>query len=396
MNRPARQSSQPFISDTALVVDGINALAAELAPELLPNGHRKGNRWMFSGIADTGASASAWVNLSGSRIGHWVDMGNAAAGEDKGDMLDLIRLKLGLSAGDAFKEAKRRLGMPVGGPIVPMSQAEKQRRAAEAQARAEAREREEASERERKAKRAKFLWVGAQPIAGTPASRYLRGRGLLPGKAGLFPRSYRFAPEAFHGELKEKLPALVMCIVTAEGQHIGTHRVFLSQDDAGRWGKLRRTYRARNKAGEWCDMPATAKMVLGNFWGGFIPVNKGKSDKSMRDMPEGEPIYVCEGPEDAVAIRMIKPEARIICSVSLPNIGAIVLPRQARELVIVADRDEKPTAQDALEVAIARQQARGLRVSIVMPPPEVPGPDGSPRKVKDINDWVLALTRGGR
>lgn len=376
MSRAARQSSQPFLSDTALVVDGINAMAAELAPELLPNGRRNGNRWMFSGIADTGASESAWVNLSGARIGHWCDMGNAAAGEEKGDMLDLIRLKLGLSPGDAFKEARRRLGMPVGGPIAPMSQAEKQRRAAEAQARAEAREREEAATRERKAKRARFLWIGAQPIAGTPASRYLRGRGLVPGKSGLFPRSYRFAPEAFHGELKEKLPALVMCIVTAEGQQIGTHRVFLAQDDAGRWGKLRR---------------ATAKMVLGNFWGGFIPVNKGKSDKSMRDMPEGEPIYVCEGPEDAVAIRMIKPEARIICSVSLPNIGAIVLPRQARELVIVADRDDKPTARDALEVAIARQQARGVNVSIVMPPAEVNG-----RKVKDINDWVLALTGGAR
>jgi hypothetical protein len=368
MNAPARQ----FLSDTALVVEGINAMAAELAPELLPNGHRKGQHWKFSGIADTGASASAWVNLSGPRVGHWVDMGNAASGEDKGDMLDLIRLKLGLSPADAFKEARRRLGMPVDGPITPMSQAEKQRRAAEAQARAEAREREDAAEREKKAKRARFLWIGAQPIAGTPASRYLKARGLKPGPSGIFPNSYRFAPEAFHGELGEKLPAMVMSIGTAAGQHIGTHRVFLAQDDAGRWGKLRR---------------GTAKMVLGNFWGGFIPVNKGKSGKPMSAMPEGEPIYVCEGPEDAVAIRMIKPEARIICSVSLPNIGAIVLPRQARELVIVADRDEKPNAQDALEVAIAKQQARGVRVSIVMPPAEVNG-----RKIKDINDWVLALT----
>jgi len=367
MNAPARQ----FISDTALIVDGINALADSLAPELLPNGRRNGTKWMFSGIADTGQSESAWVNLAGPRVGHWTDMGNAASGEEKGDMIDLIRLKLGLSQRDAFEEARRRLGMPSGGAPVQMSQAEKQRRAEEARLRAEAREREDQAERDKKAKRAKFLWVGAQPIAGTPASRYLKARGLLPGRAGIFPNSYRFAAEAFHAELKEKLPAMVMCIVTAEGQHIGTHRVFLAQDDAGRWGKLRR---------------GTAKMIMGSFWGGFIPVNKGKSGKSMGDMPQGEPIYVCEGPEDAVAIRMIKPEARIICSVSLPNIGAIVLPKQATQLVIVADRDEKPTAQDALEVAIAKQQARGVAVSIVMPPAEVNG-----RKVKDINDWVLAL-----
>jgi hypothetical protein len=383
MNSPARA----FISDTALVVDAINAMADSLAPELLPNGRRNGTKWMFSGIADTGQSESAWVNLSGPRTGHWCDMGNAASGEERGDMIDLLRLKLGLSQRDAFEEARRRLGMPSSGAPVPMSQAEKQRRAEEARQRAEARERDEQAERERKAKRAKFLWVGAQPIAGTPASRYLKGRGLRPGPTGVFPNSYRFAPEAFHPEVKEKLPALVMCIVTAEGQHIGTHRVFLAQDDAGRWGKLRRTFAARNKAGEWINAPATAKMIMGNFWGGFIPVNKGKSGKSMRDMPEGEPIYVCEGPEDAVAIRMIKPDARIICSVSLPNIGAILLPRQARELVIVADRDEKPTARDALEVAIAKQQARGIDVGIVMPPREAGG-----RPVKDINDWVLALT----
>lgn len=371
MSAPARQ----FMSDTALVVDAFNALAPELAPELLPNGRRAGQRWMFSGIADTGASESAWVNLSGARIGHWCDMGNAATGEERGDMLDLLRLKLGLSARDAFEEARRRLGMPANGAPVQLSQEEKQRRAAEARARAEAREREEQAERDKKAKRAKFLWVGAQPIAGTPAARYLKGRGLLPGRGGVFPNSYRFAPEAYHGELEEKLPALVMCVVTAEGQHIGTHRIFLAQDDAGRWGKLRR---------------GTAKMILGNLWGGFIPVNRGKSGKSMRDMPEGEPIYVCEGPEDAVAIRMIKPEARIISAVALGNIGAIVLPRQARELVIVADRDEKPAARDALEAAIARQQARGIKVGVVMPPAEVNG-----RRIKDINDWVLALT-GGR
>ncbi len=368
MNAPARQ----FLSDTALVVDGINALADSLAPELLPNGRRNGTKWMFSGIADTGQSESAWVNLSGPRIGHWTDMGNAASGEEKGDMIDLIRLKLGLSPRDAFEEARRRLGFPVAGAPVQMSQAEKQRRAEEARLRAEAREREDQAERDKKAKRAKFLWVGAQPIAGTPASRYLKGRGLLPGKAGVFPNSYRFAPEAYHGELQEKLPAMVMIIATPTGQQIGVQRVFLAQDDAGRWGKLRR---------------GTTKMIMGNFWGGFIPVNRGKSGKPMGGMPAGEPIYVCEGPEDAVAIRMIKPDARIICSVSLPNIGAIVLPKQATSLVIVADRDDKPTAQDALEVAIAKQQARGVAVSIVMPPAEVNG-----RKVKDINDWVLALT----
>jgi hypothetical protein len=360
-----------YLDDTAQVVDAINALAASLAPELLPNGRKAGNKWMFSGIPDTGASESAWVNLSGSKIGHWCDAGNCAPGEEKGDMIDLLRLKLGLDARGAFEEARRRLGMPVSGERRELTQEEKQRRAAEAQARAEERAAAERDEFERKAKRARQLWLGAAPIAGTGGDFYLRGRGLVPGSTGQWPGSLRFHPEIYHGGLQIKLPAIVACIVTPEGRQIGTHRIFLQQDRQGRWRKL---------------TGAPAKMVLGNQWGGFIPINKGSSGKPMSDMTEGEPIYVCEGPEDAVAIRMIKPEARIICSINLGNIGAIVLPRQARSLVIVADRDDKPAARDALETAIARQQARGVKVSIVMPPKAVGGVP-----VKDINDWVLAL-----
>lgn len=385
MNRQASSSAavgrgNAYLDDTAQVVDAINALAGELAPELLPNGRRAGNKWMFSGIADTGQSESAWVNLSGARIGHWVDMGNCAAGEEKGDMIDLIRLRLGLDQRGAFQEARRRLGLPVSGERVVLSQAEKQRRAEEARRRAAAREAEEAAEFERKAKRARQLWLGARPLVGTPGEFYLRGRGLLPGlpasgKPG-WPNSLRFAAEVWHGGIGGKLPAIVACIYTAQGVQIGTHRIFLQHDPSrNQWGKLQ---------------AANAKMVLGNFWGGFIPINKGSSGKGMAEMPEGEPIYVCEGPEDAVAIRMIKPEARIICSVSLPNIGALVLPPQARSLVIVADRDDKPQAQDALERAIARQQARGIAVGLVMPPAEVGG-----IPVKDINDWVRAIARAG-
>jgi hypothetical protein len=368
-----------FLDDTAAVVDAINGCAAELCAELLPNGRRAGNKWMFSGIADTGASESAWCNLSGPKVGRWFDAGNCGHGEDKGDMIDLIRLKLGMDARGAFEDARRRLGMPVSGERAELSQEEKQRRAQEAasaaQARAAQRERADAAERERKAKRAKYLFLGGKPISGTGADAYLRGRGLSPGPSGKWPGSLRFHASVRHGGLEIDLPAMVACIVTREGEHIGTQRIFLSHSREGGWEKLR---------------GAPAKMALGNVWGGFIPINKGSSGKSMADMPEGEPVYVCEGPEDAVAIRMIKPEARIICSINLGNIGAILLPPQATKLVVVADRDEKPEARDALESAIAKQQARGIDVGIVMPPKDVGGV-----RVKDINDWVLALAKQG-
>lgn len=374
-----------YVSDTAEVVEAINGMAATLAPELLPNGRRAGNKWMFSGIPDTGHSESAWLHLSGPKIGRWTDAGNCAAGEEKGDMIDLIRLKLGLTERDAFEEARRRLGYPTGGQRAQLSQAEKQRRAEEARARAEERERAEQAERESKAKSAKALFLSGRPIAGTGAEEYLRGRGIGTGPLGDWPGSLRFADLIWHVPSKRKHPAMLACVYHADGSFFGTHRIYLERFLTG-WRGIAVPEGLTKK-----ERKGYRKRILGNQWGGFIPINQGKSGKSMAVMPEGEPVYVCEGPEDALAIRMIKPEARIICSINLGNIGAIVLPRQAGPLVIVADRDTDEDGEDnlaGLERVIAQQQARGQQCQLVLPPAEVGG-----RKIKDINDWVLALTQ---
>lgn len=351
----------------AEIADRLNEQAAALAPDLLPNGRRAGNKWMFSGVADTGRSESAWVHLSGAKIGHWFDMGNAAPGEDKGDMIDLLRLRLGLDAKGAIAEAKRRLGIeddfrPGNRP----DPAEMERRAAASRARAEAREREDQAEREAKARRAKALYLSGRPIEGTPAELYLEGRAIVAG--GKWPGALRFHPEVWNRDEGCKIPAMLAAIYNADGQQTGTHRTYL-QAAAGRgWVKI--------------DSP-TAKKVLGSMWHGFVPINKGSSGQPMRAMPEGEPVYVTEGIEDALVVRMMKPDARIIAAISLGNMGALVLPPAARRLVIVADRDTKPKAQEQLERSIAQQQARGMDVRLVMPP--------APHK--DINDWWRAIRR---
>lgn len=367
-------SGAGYLDDTATIIDQLNARAGTLGPELLPNGHRSGNLWRFSGIADHGGSTSAWLHLSGPKEGQWVDAGNAAPGEDKGDMLDLLRLiECGGDKRRAFDRAREILGLVRNGQRVELTPAEREQRAEEARKRREAQEAKLEAERKRKAKGAKALFLSGVPIADTGAGCYLTGRDLSPGPLGRWPGCLRFHAEVWHGALQMKMPALLGAIYRADGAQIGTHRIFLSHHHRAGWAKLQ-------------GVPA--KMVLGNMWGGFVPINKGASGKSMRNMPEGEPLYVTEGIEDAVAVRMIKPEARIVAAISLGNIGAIVLPPAARNLVIVADRDEKGRAQDALEAAIAQQQARGLSVSTVFPPREVAG-----EKVKDINDWVRVLAR---
>lgn len=357
------------------IAEKLNDQARSLAPELLPNGQKSGNKWMASGIADTGKSASLYVHLSGPSIGHWRDCGNCPAGEERGDMLDLLRLKLGLDAKGAVEEAKRRLGIVdqwSPGEAARPDPAERERRAREAAERAAARDAAEAAERERKARGARALYLNEKsaPIAGTPVEAYLSNRGLQGGSA--WPGALRFHPEVWCKPEGVKMPAMLAPIYSAAGVHIGTHRTFLQRDARRGWCKID---------------SANAKMVLGNMWGGFIPINKGSSGKSMAQMPEGEPVYVSEGIEDALVIRMMRPGARIVAAISLANMGGIVLPPAARRLVLVCDRDDHPKAQEALERSIARQQARGLTVELVMPP--------APHK--DLNDWLKAwLAAGGK
>lgn len=360
------------------IAEELNALAPSLAPDLLPNGQRSGLYWLASGIADTRGGTSLYVNLAGASIGHWRDMGNAGPGEDRGDMLDLLRLTRGLAdTGAAVAEAKRILG--IADEWTPEARradpAELERRAAEARARAEARDAQLAIDRELKARQAKRLWLRGVPIAGTPAEFYLCARELSRGDCE-WPGALRYHPDVWCTDVSVKVPAMLASVMRADGSHIGTHRTYLDFDSRNGWCKL--------------DV-ANPKKILGTFWGGFIPIHKGASGKSMRELPEGEPVYVTEGIEDAICVRMMRPEARIISAISLGNIGAILLPEKARRLVIVADRDENEKAQAQLERSIAQQQARGMDVALVMPPGEVGG-----HRVKDLNDWVRALNAQAR
>lgn len=342
----------------------------ELTRQLLPNCQRDGQLLRIGSI-DGEQGQSMVINLSGELKGHWKDF---AAG-DAGDMLDLIQACARLpEKRDAVVWAKQWLGIEDSwqpGYRGPTPE-ERQRQAEAARERAEREQAAAAREREAKMRGARALYLRGVPIAGTPAEHYLRNRALTPGdgEGALWPGVLRYCPEVYCREVRVKVPAMLAAAYLADGTHAATHRTFLQLDDRRGWCKLDVT---------------TPKKVLGAIGGAFIPVNKGASGKSMRAMPEGEAVYVTEGIEDALVIRMKKPEARIIAAYSLDNIGAVVLPPAARRLVVVADRDENPREQDKLERAIARQQARGLKVEIVMPPVGV----------KDFNDWLRqAQTRG--
>ena len=169
-----------------------------------------------------------------------------------------------------------------------------------------------------------------------------------------------------------KLPCLVACMVAPDGVHVATHRTWLGRDRHGAWVKA---------DGAELGVPrGSAKKVLGKSGGAFVPIAKGASGKSMGELARPEAVYVTEGIEDALTVSMAKPDARVIAGYSLRNLGMIQFPATIATIVVVADRDDGQREIDALETAIARQQARGHRVQIVMPPVGV----------KDINAWLLA------
>lgn len=362
--------------------------AEAVALQCLSGGRKEGNYVVAGDVMGTPGS-SLVVNIKGAQAGRWRDY----AADMGGDMLDLIGATQGCSTkGQMVAIAKQWLGIDddwqARGGSAP-DPAELARRAAElARVKAE-RQRAEAEERQAKIRGARSLYLSgdAKGVAGTPVEQYLMGRGLapaMPGSASLrsatatpkaaevakWPGALRFHPEVWNADERCKVPAMLAPVYLADGTHVATHRTWLQPDKRRGWVKL--------------DSKCPKK-VLGPMWGGFIPINKGTSGKPMRSMPEDEPVYITEGIEDALVVRMVRPEARIVCAISLGNVGAVVLPPQAKRLVIVADRDEKEAAIEALERSIAQQQARGLHVRLVMPPVGF----------KDLNAWLLAGLRAG-
>lgn len=344
-----------------------------LARELLPNARREGP-YLKIGSIDGEPGQSMVIYLQGAKQGRWSDFAGSG-GDAAGDMLDLIAATKGLhEKRDAVAWAKDWLGIvDAWSPrdAVRPSAAEMARRAADARARAEARAADDARDKAAKIRGAKalFLNAAAVPVKDTPAEWYLRGRGLLPDAGGAWPGALRYHPEVWNREAGVKIPAMLAAIYLANGEQVATHRTFLQNCPRRGWTKI--------------DSP-NAKMVLGPMWGGFVPVSKGASGKSMRHIAAGEPVYMAEGIEDCLTIRMVKPEARVIAAISLGNMAAVVLPEAARELIIVADRDDNVKAVDTLERAIATQQARGMTVKLVMPP----------RGVKDLNEWLVRSRAG--
>ncbi|CAK0778780.1 DNA primase [Azospirillaceae bacterium] len=362
-----RRITRRMLPGFAEVKSALRHQTERLCRELFPNGIVVGHEFQVGNIeGDPGDSMS--VNISsGHKSGVWSDFEYGSVG----DVIDLIAQKmycgdrframkwlaqwLGLDHGD-HEQISRMVSERKSSPITSYEQEEDGARAA-----------------------AKKVWLAAQAsLLDTPVDYYLRGRciplSFLYGAgeaAGSSLGVLRFHPALWCSETEGKTPAMVAGIIgvvgtAADGRpklgQIAVHRTYLERKADGSWGKaaLKRS-----------------KMALGSFKGGFIPLWRGKSGKSLKDAPEGERPVIAEGLEDGLTVALKRPDMRVLVAVSGSNLGNIWLPPQIKSVTIAKQNDTKPEAIKSYHRRVQMLRDRGIEVFSFRPP------DG----IKDVNDW---------
>lgn len=198
------------------------------------------------------------------------------------------------------------------------------------------------AEAAKKAAQAEACWNKAQPIAGTLAEDYLRGRGIT----GDLPETLRFHPECWHGATARKLPAMVARI--DGGERFGIHRTYLTED------------------GRKADVEPN-KMMLGCAKGGAVRLRDGTGS-----------LLIGEGIESTLsAMALIDAVAGPVwASLSTSGMMALKLPLGPRELVVAVDGED--AGRKAGRCLARRAAAAGWKVATADPG------DG-----KDFNDLLL-------
>ncbi len=205
------------------------------------------------------------------------------------------------------------------------------------------REAERRAEAGKRAAQAQWLWQEAQPITGTAAETYLRGRGILCD----LPPVLRFHPQAWHGPTARRLPALVARVEGGDG--FAAHRTWLRPDGSGKAA---------------VDPP---KAMLGAVAGGAVRLSAGPG-----------PLVATEGIETALSLAcgMLSGPAAIWSTLSTSGMRGLILPTKPERLTIATDGDGPGRA--AGNDLATRAHALGWKVSML------PAPDGH-----DWNDVLM-------
>ncbi|OCC05380.1 DNA primase [Labrys sp. WJW] len=285
----------------------------------LSAGRRRGHYWQVGDISNT-PGRSMFVRLHNSSkgpAGKWTD---AATGEH-GDLLDVIRLSLGLiDFKDVAEEACRFLSLPHSEPEAPRMPAGSALNAAAGSPRA-----------------ARRLFAMSQPIGGTLAQVYLHGRAIaaLAGATALryHPRCY-YRPEEYSP--REVWPAMVASVTDLAGRQTGAHRTWLSLDGAGK------------------APVETPRRAMGELLGHGVRFGIAQ-----------DVLAAGEGIETVLSPRQVLPNMPMVAALSATHLTAILWPPNLRRLYVIGDRD--PAGEGAKDSLVARARGVGIEAIALSP-----------------------------
>lgn len=305
-----------------------------------------------------------------------------AATEYSGDILDFMavfvlgKLPGSKDRGDAIKEAKRYLGLPVSDRIagdIPKATKRYGKKY----------DRDEAKQQ----KAARKMWLDATPLIDLSPSHpvivYLtKTRGIQLEMLKKYPAAIRGADSmTYHGEgehNKTKWPCMIAAFCGKKGQINSVHRTFLTPD------------------GQKAPVDHVRK-IFPSAKGMAIRIAKGKAgvspEKAARDGLIECCVVLTEGVEDALCWSLFNPDDRVLCVGSIGNFGNAPIFRCADKMIVVRDdfksADEKKTFIRQMEKLNGRigqaQKARGYSPSLKI---------YNTHPHKDLNDLWLHSRRG--
>jgi len=181
------------------------------------------------------------------------------------------------------------------------------------------------------------LWQAAQPIQGSPAERYLAGRGLaLPDGLAL-----RYMPDARH-PTGARAGCMIALAVDAAGKGQAIHRSFLAPGGMGKAA---------------LDPP---RATLGPVGGAAVRLSELRGDR----------LLIAEGIETSLSAGLLA-GAPAWAALSAGNLAKVTLPDTVAEVLVASDHDA-PGQRAAWQAADAFM-AQGRRVSVICP--NIPGTD---------------------
>ncbi|MBR0653651.1 DUF7146 domain-containing protein [Plastoroseomonas arctica] len=193
-----------------------------------------------------------------------------------------------------------------------------------------------AAEREKARLRAIAIWGEAVPIPGTLAAVYLAARGLPCVASG----ALRFHAALYNTEVGQRLPAMVAAVtLPGSPEVIAIHRTFLAADGSGKAA---------------VDTP---KKTQGGIGGGVI---------ALEPVTSAGPLVIAEGIETALSARLLLGSGAAWAAIAAGNFAKILLPEEARDVIIAADPD--PVGQREAWAAATRWRAEGRSVKVATPP----------------------------